>query len=259
MMIRKGLMSAAIAAATLGSAATGFAQGVVVATSAPEKKWHVDFGIGFDNSISGNINSSAIGALNGVSTVITKNQYEAVYGTGLHLRIGGGYFLDDMSELRVVLTFQSLDADLVQIGQYGASNLYGQFDDYQSTTLDVGYRRYAETQMESVRAHGEGTIGLGFIDELDMQFVAPGANLSGSGTDFYDQTAAFTFGANVGVMFSSLNIQKERKLEVFAQIGIRYVTGLTEVDNLVGTGLETINDKSSRWSLPFAIGVGFRF
>ena len=48
-------------------------------------------------------------------------------------------------------------------------------------------------------------------------------------------------------------------MDVFGQIGLRYVTGMTEVDALVGTGLETINDKSARWSLPIVVGARLRF
>ncbi len=44
--------------------------------------WSVEFGIGWDNSISGNINSSGIGTLNGQAVVVTKNSYDDVYGTG---------------------------------------------------------------------------------------------------------------------------------------------------------------------------------
>ena len=75
-------------------------------------KFSVEFGIGWDNSISGNINSSAIGSLNDQTVVILKNKYEDVYGTGLNLRFGGGYMLNDETEVRVMFTFQSLDADL---------------------------------------------------------------------------------------------------------------------------------------------------
>ena len=62
------------------------------------------------NSISGNINSSAIGTLNGQTVVITKNSYDNVYGTGLHIRFGGGY-LQRNHGVRATFTFQSLDAD----------------------------------------------------------------------------------------------------------------------------------------------------
>src|SRR5215217_2842297 len=127
-------------------------------------RWNVEFGIGFDNSISGNINSSGVGSLDNQTVVITKNRYEDVYGTGLHMRFGGGYMLSDETEVRATFTLQSLDADLTRMGDIGASNLYGQYDDYQSFGLDVGLRRYADIA-DRLRAYGEGTIGLAFIDE----------------------------------------------------------------------------------------------
>src|SRR5262245_342828 len=118
-MLRHRLVSILVLASILGVAPAAFAQ------SGPGK-FNVEFGIGWDNSISGNINSGAIGTLNNQTTVITKNTYEDVYGTGLNLRFGGGYKLSDANELRVTFTFQSLDADLVPMGDYGASNLYGE-------------------------------------------------------------------------------------------------------------------------------------
>src|SRR5215203_4847830 len=129
----------------LVSASAAYAQtrpAAPAAGAAPTQRWSVDFGIGFDNSISGNINSSAIGSLNGQTTVILKNKYEDVYGTGLHLRFGGGYMWRENQEFRVSFTLQKLDADLVQLGEYGAATLYGQFDDYESFSLDVGFRQY---------------------------------------------------------------------------------------------------------------------
>jgi hypothetical protein len=211
-------------------------------------KWNAEFAIGWDNSVSGNINSSAIGSLNNQTVVILKNQYEAVYGTGLHLRFGGGYKLAEATEARVTFAFQSLDADLATMGDYGASRLYGQYSDYQSFTLDVGLRRYG--RFDSVRPYAEGTIGIGFVDKTDVELVAPQANLRLDATDFYDQTTAFALGGNVGLLWDM-----SERLGVFTQIGLRYVTGMSEVDDLVGTGLDTINDKSARWTMPFLVGV----
>jgi hypothetical protein len=34
---------------------------------------------------------------------------------------------------------------------------------------------------------------------------------------------------------------------------------MSEVDDLEGTGLETINDSSGRWTIPFTFGVHARF
>ena len=39
----------------------------------------------------------------------------------------------------------------------------------------------------------------------------------------------------------------------------QYAAVMSEVDDLVGTGLETINDNSARWTLPILLGGRFRF
>ena len=246
----KSLVVAMIVGMPMAAGAAAHAQTAVPADGSP---WSVDVGIGWDNSISGNINSSGIGQLNNQAVVITKNTYETVYGTGLHFKFGGGYMIDEVTEVRVAFTFQSLDADLTPMGDIGVSRLYGQYDDYQSLGLDAGFRRYLDLSTK-IRAYGEATIGLAIIDETDVILVAPAANLSGNATDFYDKTAAFTLGGNAGVL-----VPAGERLGVFAQIGLRWVSGMSAVDGLEGTGLETINDKSSRWTFPFIAGVRLRF
>jgi hypothetical protein len=236
----------------LGGAAAAQAQAPAPA-SAPTTPWSAEFGIGWDNSVSGNINSSGVGQINNQAVVILKNPYSEVYGTGLHLKFGGGYMLNEAVEVRGTFTFQSLDADLVPLGDIGVSKLYGQYADYQSFGLDAGLRRY-RTVSPNVRVYGEGTIGLAFIDETDVVLVAPQANISGNATDFYDKTAAFTVGTNVGVL-----VQGTPRFGIFGQVGLRWASGMSEIDGLVGTGLETINDKSSRWTMPFLLGVRARF
>ncbi len=247
-MTFRRLLPITLALAVLSLASTAQAQ-----SSATDYPWSVEFGLGFDNSISGNINSGGIGRINNQAVVITRNRYEDVYGTGLHMRFGGGYLIDEVSELRVTFTLQSLDADLTPMGDIGISRLYGQYDDYQSFGMDVGFRRYADVS-EGIRAYGEGTFGLGFIDETDVELVAPAANLAATATDFYDRTTAFTLGGNIGLL-----MQASERVGIFTQIGLRWVSGMSDVDGLVGTGLESINDKSARWTVPFLVGVRARF
>ena len=224
-------------------------------TTTTESPWSAEFAIGIDNGISGNINSSGVGRLNNQAVVITKNSYDDVYGTGLHIRFGGGYALSPDLEVRGTFTLQSLDADLVRMGDIGVSPLYGQYDDYQSFGLDAGLRKYGRfTSWPGVRPYVEGTLGLAFIDETDIVLVAPAYNIGGRATDFYDKTAAFTLGFNTGLMFKTSD-----RISVFGQMGLRWVSGMSEVDGLEGTGLETINDKSGRWTFPVLVGlrVGF--
>jgi hypothetical protein len=245
--IKPVLCSIVVAAAL---SVTSFAQAQSADT---DYRWSVDFGLGFDNSISGNINSSGIGRINNQAVVVLKNTYEDVYGTGLHLKAGGGYMMDDWTELRLAFSFQSLDADLTPMGDIGVSKLYAQYQDYQSLGLDVGLRRYSDVA-DRIRAYGEATIGIAFVDETDVVLVAPQANLAGVATDFYDRTAAFTLGGNIGLLW-----QAAPQIGVFGQLGLRYVTGMSEVDGLAGTGLEVINDNSARWTFPFLVGVRARF
>ena len=243
---------AAVAAIIIGLATAGAARAQV--TTEPESKWSAEFGLGWDNGISGNINSSGYGEINNQVVVITKNSYNDVYGAGLHLRFGGGYLFKPDTEARVTFTFQSLDADYITpMGDIGTSNLYGQYTDYQTFGIDFGLRRYA-TLRPKLRAYGEGTIGIGFVDKTDVTLIAPGANLVTQANDFYDQTAAFTLGVNVGI-----DVQSGKHVGYFGQLGLRYVGGMTEIDDLVGTGLDNINDKSARWTLPFVVGVHYRF
>ena len=161
--------------------------------------------------------------------------------------------LNEDSEVRATFTLQSLDADLVPMGDIGVSRLYGQYTDYQAFSLDVGLRRYGNFS-RTVRGYGEASIGLGFVDKTDITLAAPSANLVQKASDFYDQTAALTLGTNVGVL-----VQTTPEIGFFAQVGFRWVSGMSEVDDLAGTGLETINDSSSRWTMPFIGGIRFRF
>jgi len=234
-------------------AALGLAPVAQAQPSIMDYRWSFDVGLGWDNSLSGNINSGASGKLNDQVVVVVPNSYSDVYGTGFHLRFGGGYLIDEISEVRATFTYQSLSADLTPMGDFGVSNLYGQYDKYKSFGLDVGFRRYFDMNPK-VRPYLEGTFGLGFITEIDVVLSAPAANLTETATDFYDRTAAFALGGNAGVLW-----QVSDRVGAFGQIGLRWMSGLAEIDDLAGTGLETINDDSSRWTLPVVVGMRVRF
>lgn len=224
------------------------------AQSQGDSPWVIDFGIGIDTSVNGNVNAGAIGILEGQAAAILPNPYGDVYGTGLQFRVGGGYLLNEESELRAMFTFQSADADLVRLGDIGSSSLYAEYSDYQSLALDVGYRRYVPIPDQNFRVYGEATIGLAFIDAIDARMAAPQAGIVFDSTDFYDQTAAFTMGINAGIL-----LPIAERLDLNVQAGLRRVSGLSEVDQLVGTGLERINDDSARVTFPITVGARFRF
>jgi hypothetical protein len=221
---------------------------------AVERPWSAEVSVGWDNAISGNVHSSGIGVIAGLPTVIEDRSYDDVYGTGVQWRFGAGYMLDERQEVRGVLTIQNVSADALRVGSLGASDLFATFDDYSSVSIDGGYRYYFPTQNERFKPYAGGTLGIAIIDEIDADFAAPAVGLTLDATDFYDGTAAFAFGIEGGVLYELTD-----RLDLNANLGFRFVSGLSDVDGLEGTGLEDINDDSGRWTLPFMVGVRFRF
>jgi len=225
-----------------------------LAQAPDESRLSLDLGVGIHVSVNGNVNSGAIGRLNGQAAAILPNPYGQVYGTGLHFLVGAGWALNDRSELRGAFTFQSADANLVRLGDLGPSSLYGQYSDYQTLGLDLGYRRYVGPSSPRARLYVEGTIGIAFIDAIDVELAAPQSNIIVDNTDFYDQTGAFTWGIGGGVLFPITD-----RMHFNIQMGLRRTSGLSEVDQLVGTGLDDINNDSARLTFPIVVGVRFHF
>jgi len=218
-------------------------------------RWNVEGGIGWDVNLSGEFLNEAIGSLSGVPVVIDSTTYGDVFGTGFQWQIGVGYALDDKNEVRGGFTFQNVGSDVVTIGTAGTSDLVATFEDYTVWSLDFGYRRYFnELQQRRIRPFAGISLGIADIPRIDGVFAAPAAGLVGVNTDLYDGTAAFTFGINGGVV-----APVSPKLDVTAQIGFRHVSGLSEIDDLVGTGLERLNDESGRWTMPILFGVRYKF
>jgi outer membrane protein with beta-barrel domain len=213
----------------------------------------LDFGVGFDPSINGNVNSGAIGVLRGQATAILPQPYGDIYGTTLGWYVGGGYVVNHETEVRAGFTWQSADADLVHMGDIGPSSLYGQYSDYKSFGLDVGLRRYF-LQSKTFRPYGEASIGLAWIDRIDVLLAAPRANLTFDNTDFLDATAAFTWNLSFGAL-----VPISDRVDAGLQLGLRHVGGMSPVDQFVGTGLEDINNDTARLSFPIRVTVRVRF
>ena len=219
-----------------------------------ESPWAAEVSVGWDGSVSGNIVSAGIGTMLGQPAIVESRSYGDVYGTGVRWRFGVGYTLDERQEVLGNFTYSSVSADVVQLGTVGAAPLFGTFDDYDVWGIDVGYRRYFTVPQPKFRPYAGGEIGLNVINEIDADLAAPALGATLAATDFYDGTAAFTFGINAGVL-----VELNRRFDVNLQLGLRHVSGLSEIDGLEGTGLEDINDDSGRWVLPFTVGARIKF
>ena len=226
----------------------------VASAQTNESSWNVEGGVGWDISLSGDFLSAGIGTLNGLPTVIEPQSFGDVYGTGVQWQFSGGYMVDEINEVRAQFTYQRVGSDVVDIGTTAGSDLVATFDDYKAVTLEAGYRHYFAKRRERLRPYGGGTLGVSVIGEIDGAFSASQAGITRYATDFYDGTAALTLGVNGGVLYA-LNEQ----IDLNAQVGFRYNSGLSQIDGLVGTDLEDINDKSARWTMPISVGIRFNF
>jgi hypothetical protein len=224
-----------------------------VPVHAQDSKWNIEASIGWDIGLSGDFIAAGIGTINDVPVVIQTQSFGDVYGTGIQWQIGAGYALDDKAEVRGDFTYQRSGADAVLLGKAGTSDLFGTFDDYKVWSLEAGYRRYFDRH-DKLRPYVGATIGIADIPRINGVFAATQASEVRVQTDLYDGTAAFIFSVNGGALYR-LTERTDLKL----QIGFRHTSGLAQIDQLVGTSLDNINDRSARWSMPIAFGVHVRF
>ena len=223
--------------------------------SAPENPWSAEFAVGWDINLSGALFKSGIGTIEGLPTVIGEQSYGDVFGTGVQWRFGAGYMYDEHQEFRAALTIQNVSADVVELGTVGARPLFGTFDDYTSVAFDVGYRYYLdELQDGRLRPYVGGTIGLAFISEMDADLAVPELGIVINDANFYDGTTAFAFGVEGGALFGLSD-----RVDLNVNLGFRYTGGMSDIDPLVNSGLEGVNDDSARWTLPLMVGVRFKF
>ena len=224
--------------------------------SAPPNPWSAEVSVGWDINLSGALLKSGIGTLDGRATVIEEQSFSDVFGTGVQWRFGAGYMYDERQELRAALTIQNVSADAVELGTVDARPLFGTFDDYTSVAIDVGYRYHLDQAFQNgrVRPYVGATIGLAFISEMDADLAVPELGIVINDANFYDGTTAFAFGVEGGAL-----IGLNDRLDLNVNLGFRYTGGLSDIDPLVNSGLDDINDDSGRWTLPVMVGVRFKF
>jgi hypothetical protein len=75
-----------------------------------------------------------------------------------------------------------------------------------------------------------------------------------SNVNMYDTSVVPSVGAGGGVQ-----INLSDRVAVQGGVEFRWQGDATDLDGLAGTGLESINDESRRWSIPITGGITVRF
>lgn len=221
---------------------------------AQDSPWSADVAIGFDNAVSGDFLSGDSGTFQGLPLEIFKTNWDEAYGRGLLLNFAAGYDFGENAELRAGFTYQSSGSDdLITIGNFRNGSLAANFDSYRAWGFDFGYRRYFSERAERFRPYAGGSIGFGGVSGISADLsVSP--SFQAEGIDFYEGNASITFGGNGGVLYELTD-----RVSLDARLGLRYVSGLSDLESDLFTGLDDVNEGSSRWTIPLTVGAKFRF
>jgi hypothetical protein len=212
---------------------------------------------GWDNQFSGKMIKAGAGTYNGAPIVFDETTYDDVYGRMGLFKAGIGYRLSPRSELTVNFVLSDSASEPVTVGRVGSANapLAASFDDYSYWGVEVGQRFYF-TRVRFTPFLGY-YVGLNRFTEINGDFAAPATGsqpaLTINDGEFYDPAWAFSFGPTGGVLIGL------GPFELMAQVELRYMGGLSDVDPLSQAGLKDINSESSRWSIPFLFGARIRF
>jgi hypothetical protein len=250
---------------TSGTAAPAAAQAPAAAPVPPPDSFRhrstisVQFGI--DNQFSGKMIKASQGTTTGGQPInLDETTFDEVYGRIAMFKIGGGYRTSPRTEAVFNFIWSSSDADDAATrigtgGSNGAVPLDVNFTGYKYWGFEGGNRWYfARTRFTPYLGY---LVGINRHQDIRGTFVgAPNSSTPGLAAQdgkFFEKSWALSLGPTGGMLIGV------GPIEVMAEVQVRYLGGLSDVDWLVEEGLKDINDESARWSLPFVLGARLRF
>jgi hypothetical protein len=242
----KRIMSVSLPVAAL---VVGLSAGDVRAQSNPVS---VSFDLGTQVPANGDVHGGGSGTVLALPTQVEARSYGDVYGNGFYWAAGLGYRVGEAGEIRVQGSYTANPADRLQVGTVAGLPLFALFDDYRAFGMDFGYRQYFGTAM--VRPYLGASGGFVRVDTIQSEFSVPAANVVLSNVNMYDTSVVPSLSANGGVQ-----INLSDRIAVQGGIEFKWQGDATDLDGLAGTGLESINDESRRWSMPITGGITVRF
>lgn len=230
---------------------------LVVALSAADARaqtspWSVSFDLGTQVALNGDVHGGGSGTVLGLPTQVQARSYEEIYANGFYWAAGLGYRVGETGEIRVQGSYTANPADRLQVGTVAGLPLLALFDDYKAFGMDFGYRQYLGTGVVSPYVGASG--GFVRLDAIQSEFSVPAAGVVLPNVNMFDTSVVPSIGAGGGVQ---LNLSD--RFAVQGGVEFKWHGDATDLDGLAGTGLESINDESRRWSMPITGGITVRF
>jgi hypothetical protein len=219
---------------------------------AQSNPWSLSFDLGTQVALTGDVHGGGSGTVLSLPTQVQARSYGDIYGSGFYWAAGLGYRVGETGEIRVHGSYTGNPSDRLQVGTVAGLPLFALFDDYKAFGMDVGYRQYFGT----ARARPYVGVSGGFVrvDMIQSEFSVPAAGVVLSNVNMYDTSVVPSVGAGGGVQ-----INLSDRFAVQGGVEFKWQGDATDLDGLAGTGLESINDESRRWSMPITGGITVRF
>jgi len=242
MSIRTGLIAAAAAVCLVTAA---HAEGI-------QGRWSVGLQGGSDIELSGNVHEGGSGTVLQLPTNVTAKSFKDVYSPSFRAQLSIGYGVGQRSELSLRGSYYTMSSNTLQVGTVAGLPLNADFAEYKEWGVEGVFRQYLSDGR--VKPYVAGVAGVRFLSKLPSTFSVPEASVVLPNVPFYDKSTVGVFGADLGLAYAI-----SRNAEIGIETGPRYQTKPSRLNGLAGTGLESINDTGSRWSMPVLATVTFRF
>ncbi len=233
------------------------AAAILVALSAGDARaqsnpWSLSFDLGTQVALSGDVHAGGSGSVLNLPTQVESRSYGDVYGNGFYWAAGVGYRVGAAGEIRVQGSYTANPAERLEVGTVATLPLFALFDDYKAFGMDFGYRQYLGTATARPFVGVSG--GFVRVDTIQGEFSVPAVNVVLPNVDMYDSSLVPSFGVGGGVQ---INLSDRFALQ--GGVEFKWQGDANDLDGLAGTGLESINDESRRWSMPITGGITVRF
>jgi hypothetical protein len=209
--------------------------------------------VGTGLTLGGNVITEATGTVNGTPTVFVEQGYGNHFSDALRLRATYNMGLDFNKEAFATFAYNKMNATERVTGSIGGYPLYTRFSNTKALDLEGGLRYYFQPEGPT-KTYVAGVAGIRFQDRIGATIRVLEVGLTLDDLDYFENSTLFIFGGDIGI---SRDISDS--VAIGAEVGLRYQPKFSPAPVLIGTGLETINDTSSRVGLPLSAFLTWRF
>lgn len=238
----------------VSAAALGFvvALAATPAQAQTSRPWSVSFDLGAQMAVTGDSHNAGTGTVLKLPTSVSAKSYGDVFGHGFYWAAGVGYAVTPKGEIRVSGSYTKNPSTSLQVGTVANLPLLAKFDDYKAFGMDFGYRQHLMTGM--IAPYVGATVGFARIDAINSTLTVPAANVTLPNVGFYASSTVPTFAGEAGAQ-----VHLSDAVSLQAGVQLRWQNNLKQNEGLAGTGLETLNNESRRWTAPVTAGLTVRF